>query len=75
MLNVLKMFMRLFYIEEGKQKVLSILLYLVNDDNDDDYDDLTEEEEWVRWCQVIREEEPLHHVGVHVGGRRSPGII
>ena len=41
--------------------------------NDDEY--LTEEEERVWWCQVIREEEPLHHVGVHVGGRRSPGII
>lgn len=51
---------------------LSLSVSLIDDDDDND---LTEEEEWVRWCQVIREEEPLHHVGVHVGGRRSPGII
>lgn len=41
----------------------------------DDGDDLTKEEEWIWWGQVIGEEEPLHHIRVHVGGWRSPGII
>lgn len=47
----------------------------VSDGDENDDDALTKEEEWIRRVQVIREEKPLHHVWVHVGGRGSPRII